>query len=460
MGYSKVMEETTPEELMKTYKSDPNFFFKNVLNCDMWEKQLEIVNKVKYNKRVAVRSANTCGKTYMAARLALWFLVSNKNSIVITIAPTFAQVKNVLWREIHTAYNGAGFPLGGELNQTELNISSNWYARGVGYREGKDPAETIAGYHADNILFIVDEASGVAPKIFEAIEGSLNTDNARLLMIGNPLRNSGDFADAFKSPLFVKMKISAYDTPNVKEGKKIVPGLVEKEGVEEMIRKYGAESDIIRTRVHGDFPVLDTDTKIPQILVEEAQQRDKPLEDSIDEVIGLDPAHMGGDATAFVYRKGYFAKVLKIMYKTSTMEVVGEARRILTREYPRAFMYVDNIGIGAGVCDRLMEMNRIQARVFGVNVAKAATDSEHYINLRAEGWDRCKEWLEYAKLERHESWGELSNPRYKLNSLGKEQIESKEEMKRRGVQSPNVADALILTLLEPTLGATVSPIFL
>ena len=264
----------------------------------------------------------------------------------------FKQLKDVIWREIHTAYNKSKIPLGGELNQTELNIASDWYAKGVSYREGTDPAEGIAGYHSENILFIVDEASGVVPKVFEAIEGSLNTDNARLLMIGNPLRNSGDFADAFKSPIFKKIKISAYDTPNLQDEGNVISGLVTKQGVQDMVRKYGEESDVVRMRVYGDFPILDTNTKIPLSIVEEAQQRDNPLEEGRDEVIGLDPAHFGTDKTAFVYRKGFYARVLKILHKVDTMATVGEARRIMM-QYPRSFIHVDNIGIGAGVCDRL-----------------------------------------------------------------------------------------------------------
>lgn len=449
------------EFIVKKYRDNPNLFFTEILGCRLWEKQLDIVNSVKNNKRTAVRSANTCGKSYVAARIVLWFLVTNPNSIVISVAPNFKQLKDVLWREIHTAYHDAKIPLGGELNQTELNISSDWYAKGVAFRDGNnDPSEGIAGYHSSSgILFLVDEASGVASKVFHAIEGGLNSNSARALYIGNPLRNSGEFADAFKSPLFNKIKISAYDTPNFTESEDEVPGLVTREGVDEMIRKYGEDSDFVRMRVKGEFPVLDTNTKIPMSLVEDAQDREEPLENGRDEVIGLDPAHMGGDATAFVYRKGFHAKVLKIMHKVDTMETVGEARRMML-EYPRAFMYVDNIGIGAGVCDRLLEIPFIQSRVFGVNVAKAAVDTEHFINLRAEGWDKCKEWLENAKLEPHESWAELSSPKYRLNSLGKEQIEGKEEMRRRGVQSPNVGDALVLTLLQPTLGAALSPMYL
>ena len=94
-----------------------------------------------------------------------------------------------------------------------------------------------------------------------------------------------------------------------------------------------------------------------------------------------------------------------------------------------------------------------------MNVAKSAVDAEHFINIRAEGYDLCKDWLQKAKLERHESWAELADPRYKFNSTGREQLESKEEMKRRGVSSPNVADALVLTLVQPTLGSITAPIW-
>lgn len=170
-----------------------------------------------------------------------------------------------------------------------------------------------------------------------------------------------------------------------------------------------------------------------------------------DEIIGLDVARFGDDSSAFVYRKGNFAKVLIEIYGQNTMEIAGRARLFLL-EYPNAVLHVDIIGIGAGVFDRLAEQEDITNRVFGVNSALPAQETEKYINLRMEGWQNTKEWLKTANLAQHEGWYQLAKPRYKITSSGKMQLESKEDMKKRKISSPNVADALVLTHQRPTEG--------
>ena len=126
-------------------------------------------------------------------------------------------------------------------------------------------------------------------------------------------------------------------------------------------------------------------------------------------------------------------------------------------QYPNAKLHIDTIGIGSGVYDRLKEQDEISDRVCGVNSAVSATDTEAYKNLRAEGWDDARQWLRDAVLdddiEHKEKWYQLAKPKYKILSSGQIQLESKEDMKKRGIPSPGVGDALVLTLQRPTEGA-------
>jgi phage terminase large subunit len=302
------------------------------------------------------------------------------------------------------------------------------------------------------MLVIFDEASGISPKIYQAAMGAMAGGKVvRFVLIGNPTQNSGPFYDAFKDQTFNTIRISAYDVPNVRERKQVIPGLVTAEWVDELARKYGEDSDIFKVRVLGEFPQNATDTLISIDLLENAFGATRELTSQDDEIIGLDPARFGDDDSAFVHRKGNTARVLEVVNGVNTMDLAGKAVRYL-RDYPGARIFIDVIGLGAGIYDRLKEQPKIRSRVYGVNSAGKPRDEAEFINIRVESWANVKEWLRDAILEKHEGFYELANPKYKITSAGKMQLESKEDMKKRGVASPNVGDALALTLSRPTEG--------
>lgn len=450
-------KEVADIELAKI-RNNPDYFFTEYLGISLWEKEREIVHSVQNFQKTTVRSNNSSGKTYTIARVALWFLAAYPQSVVIDTAPTHRQVENQFWREFRKAHNSSLLPLGGKLLKTQFNLAEDWYAIGFSTKDGDDGMEKFQGWHGKNILIIIDEASGVHRAIFEAIQGALASGGTvRLVYIGNPTRNTGDFADSFKDPTFNKIHISAYDIPNVKQGKIIIQGLATKEWVEDMIRKYGEDSDIVRVRVKGEFPKKESDTLIGIDLVESCFDADRELYGE-EEVIGLDPARFGNDTADFVYRKGNYAKLLESIQQSDLMTLAGKAKGWL-RVYPKAVIRIDTIGLGSGVYDRLKEQDDINARVQGVNVAVNATDTEAFANLRAEAWNDTKRWLRDAVLAKDEGWYQLAHPKYKINSRGQMLLESKEDMKKRGVKSPNTADALVLTLCRPTEGGSLPILF-
>lgn len=445
-------QELFHSEVINTIRNDPDYFFTKFLGVELWEKEREIVYSVKNHQKTTIRSNNSSGKTYTIARIALWFLSAFPPAVVINTAPTHRQVENQFWREFRKAHKSALRPLGGKLLKTQFNIDEDWYAIGFSTKDGDDGMEKFQGWHGQNVLIIVDEASGVHPKIFEAIQGAMASGGTvRLVYIGNPTKNTGDFAESFKDPTFNKIHISAYDSPNVKAGEVVITGLVTLEWVNDMIRKYGADSDVVRVRVKGEFPKKETDTLIGIDLVEDAIGADRELYGD-DEFIGLDPARYGNDTADFVYRKGNYAKVLETIQSSDLMTLAGKAKKYM-KQYPNARLKIDVIGLGSGVYDRLREQEDVAERVDGVNVAVNATDSDGYKNLRAEAWDDTRMWLRDAVLEddeHKEKWYQLTQPKYKIISSGQIQLESKEDMKKRGVASPGVADALVLTLARTT----------
>lgn len=437
-------------EVSKRIREDPALFFNKFLGCQFWGKQNEIVQALKIHRKVAVRSCNSAGKTFSAARIALWFMSAYPPAVVISTAPTARQVVNQLWREMRAAHKGAKIPLGGRMMKQAYHIDEKWYALGFAVKAGEDGTEKFQGWHGDHILFIVDEASGVSPQVYEAITGGMASGFVRLLLIGNPNKANGDFHDAFKDPSYHKIHISAFDVPNVQEGEVIVPGLATYEWIEDMRNKYGEDSDVYRIRVLGEFPKNTTDTLIGIDSVESAFNEDRELIGD-DEWLGVDVARYGHDKTAIVYRKGTFAKVLRIIDHMDTMEVAGACAMAL-KEYPKAMMNIDITGgLGAGPFDRLREQKQFADRVFGVNVASSPREDD-FLNIRMEMWWAVKIWLKDATLEKHEDFYQLANPKYKVTSTGKMQLESKEEMSKRGVHSPDVGDALALTFARQTEG--------
>ena len=203
------------EEDRKEWQIYPVRFVRDKLGAKPWKKQEEILDAVRDNTRVAVRSCNGSGKTFIAAHAVLWWLMSFPDSLVITTAPTEHQVRDVLWREIRRVYHGTEHLIGG---QTAQDLTRAWRQA---LRPGlsTNTPERFQGFHEGNILFVVDEASGVREGIFEAIEGSMTSDHARMLLLGNPTALSGYFYEAFhrRRSLWQTIHISASETPNVKE---------------------------------------------------------------------------------------------------------------------------------------------------------------------------------------------------------------------------------------------------
>lgn len=438
----------------KIFREKPEIFFEDILGFTPWHKQLEIAYSIRDHVKTSVRSGHSTGKTYSIARIALWFLFAFPNSIVINTAPTTRQVKYQFWRYFRQAHKNAKAALGGKLLQTEYKIDENWYALGFSTKpsDGQSASDYFQGFHGENILIIVDEASGVHEKVFEAIDGCIASGvTVRLVYIGNPTRTEGEFHRSFTDPDFNKIRIASTDTPNYKKGKIIVPGLATKDWVEGMARKYGIDSDVYRVRVSGEPPRKSSDTWISIDRIESSINSDRKKE-LAEEVIGVDVARFGTDSSALVYRNGNYSRVLEKIQGQDTMQIAGLVARYLRNDYPNAVAHIDVIGVGGGVLDRLLEQPDIADRCFGVNVACASTDPAEYRNLRSEGWGLVKDWLVHAILEDGEDWYQLAKPKYKIASGGQIQIESKQDMKKRGIPSPDVADALILTLLQPTEG--------
>ena len=455
-------------KLRKASSISPPFFNEWVLGASFWSKQEEIILSVRDNRYTTVRACHDVGKTYVAARTALWFLYAHPQSIVVTTAPTMRQVENLLWRELRAAHDASKQPLGGEPLKTRLDISPDWYA--IGASSG-DP-DKLQGFHAasGHILIIVDEAAGVNEDAFEAIEGMMTSEHARMLMIGNPTSDAGSFRESHHSWTYAnKIHISVFDTPNFKNNgirnlkdlrevnldvvEIVNPYLVSPRWAFEKIDTWGEDSPMFQARVLGNFPSQSTNTVIPLNYIElayEPEFRKKMKEKGGPLYLGVDPARFGNDETVITPRYGGYIPEQEISFKEDTQATAG---RVKQYNVPRpVFIGIDVDGLGGGVYDKLHD-DKITGIAEIHNGGKALSDDTGltFANLASQLWWRAREKFiagELAIPKDDKLIMQLSTRRYKFTGKGLA-VESKDDWKKRYKgKSPDRADSLIYSLAD------------
>ena len=433
----------------------PVAFAQDVLGVDLWSKQREVLEALPDNRRVAVKSGNGLGKGFCAAVAVLWFLHHRDPAIVLSTAPTFRQVRHVLWRQIRRLHRPVADILGGKMLDTRWELADDRYAMGL----SAETADQFQGFHSDNMLIVVDEAEGVSEEIYEAIESVMTSSDPRLLLIGNPTTVSGAFRRAFyeERNLYYTVTISALESPNVAAGKSVMPGLATAKWVQERRETWGEDNPIFRARVLGEFPDQAEDTLFKLTEIEKAARRDSP--DSLDVEVGgrpaytevvlaVDVARFGSDRSVILRRRGDRVEEIRTFQKMDTMELTGWVVAAIREFNPRR-VFIDEIGVGAGVVDRLKEEGH---PVVGVNVARRSRQDDVFSNLRAEGFWRLRELFASGGISippDNQLMGELAALRYSYDSRGRVVMESKDAMRQRGLPSPDKADALMLAFLEP-----------
>lgn len=429
------------------YQALPELWLKRMSGEIAWQKQREIMRAIVGYARVAVASANSCGKTFIAARIAVWFLCMYARSIVLITAPTDRQVMEVLWREIRTFKAKAeahGNRIGGKLLLTgKWEFAEDHFAIGFSTSDS-DPAR-FQGFHAPHVLVIADEAAGISEKIFEGITAVLKGAHSRLLAIGNPTALDGWFYDAFKSEGWYSTHISAFDTPNIKQGRIVVPGLVTGADIDQARIDYGEGSSLFQARILGQFPDRLDDTIIPIRSVEEAGEQQPPMVGEV--VVGADIARGGNDSTVFVARCGMNA-FAGVEYKgIDTMESTARLAAFC-REVKAKRAQIDVVGLGAGVVDRLAELMP-ELDIVEMNAGKKAHDEEHYANAGAEWYAGLAEMLHDQRaggevFKRKRVIGDLTSRKRRMRSDGRYELEPKHEAQRRGARSPDWGDAIAM----------------
>lgn len=322
-----------------------------------------------------------------------------------------------------------------------------WYALGF----ATDDPQRIHGFHGQKILVIVDEAQGMDIRTLEAIENVMSDGNAHLLLLQNPSALTGEAYDSFhkKASLYNRITISAYDTPNLKYGKNTIPGLADPDQIDEWLKVFGPDSNFCRIKVFATFPKAEADSLIPLDWVEAAHKRKPRISTSPKKRgTGVDVARFGGDKSVIQPFNGRHLPKPDAYVGMDTMELVGR-NCVKLRELGSRQTWIDVIGMGGGPVDRSRELKNPPLIVTGVNVAGDARNKEKYARLRSELFWNLRSALNpknpnaISMEEVPERTEELTAIKYRINSSGQIEVESKEKTKspKRLGRSPDFADA-------------------
>ena len=433
-------------KLMKRYRSDPVLFSREVIGISPDEWQCELLRAVADPeiRRVTCRSGHGVGKSTAVALAAVWHVLMRVPSKTVVTAPTSAQLFDACFAEMKNVAKRLKPPFNDllEIKSDRIELRSQPETTFISCRTSRqEQPEALAGVHSENVLLLADEASGISPNVFEAASGSMSGHNATTVLTGNPTRNTGFFFDTHNRLRddWYTMHVSCVDSPRVAD-----------DFVEDMKKRYSEDSPAYHVRVLGNFPPSEEDTVIPVALIESAMNNDIKVHEDTPAIWGLDVARQGSDSSVLAKRQGPIIHPLTVWRNLDLMQLTGAVKAeydAIDNPAKRPVeIIVDSNGFGAGVLDRLRELD-LPAR--GLNVSERALQKETYLNLRAELWFKVKSWLEGmdVKLPRDDAlWAELAAPRYHFTSSGKMQVESKEAMKKRGVASPDRADAVALCL--------------
>lgn len=454
---------------------DPFAWVKTRLpNRHLWSKQREIIESVRDNPRTAVKSCHGVGKSYIAATVSSWWASAfpEDETLVVTTAPTAAQVGAILWEEIRRAWREGDLP--GKVGGDNAWKSDNGVLIGLGRKPADHDTNAFQGLHKRRVLVVADEACGIPLQLWTAFEAVATGSNCRQLAIGNPDDPTTEFANVCKPGSgWNVVRISAFDSPNLtgEEVPDILKEvLVSKEWVEDKKTRWGEASPRYQSKVLGLFPEIGEDTLIQPAWIEAAQRADfangvgsdgvgpvpeKEIAAALPKrpLVSADVARYGSDDTIIgVLENGRF-RIKVTMPKSATTETTGRTIGVM-REWGGADAVIDGSGVGGGVVDELKEEIAEDAfegmrrpRVIDFQAAAKAKDVKKFANKRAEMWWMLRDMFEAGLVDIDELddqlAAQLGSIKYFFNTKGQIIIESKAEMKKRGLPSPDRADTFM-----------------
>ena len=410
--------------------------------------------------QLAVASGHGIGKSAEVGMILHALMSTHEDTRVVVTANTGDQLRTKTIPEVSKWFR--------------LAINNHWWSVGTESIKIKNPkheknwrcdfltwslerTEAFAGLHnkGKRIVLIFDEASAIPDKIWEVAEGVLTDEDTEIIWLafGNPTQNTGRFRECFGRYKH-RWKTIQIDSRTV-EG-------TNKAQLEKWIADYGEDSDFCRVRVRGEFPRAGSTQFIAGDTVAAARHRVlQPAQyEGHWKILVCDVARYGDDQTVIGLRQG---PRFTILDKLRGLSVVQTANRVMARmrEHDPRTVVIDGDGIGGGVVDYVKEY---MAPWFEAHPARkltefhgglAPTDGFMYFNYRANMWGAMRDWLATGSIpDDPELETDLTGPEYSFSSKNQIQLEKKEDMKRRGLASPDLGDTLAMSFSATTIGKT------
>ena len=414
---------------------------------DEW--QAKVLDNIAKNPLISVTSGHGIGKTALSSWLIHWFLATRDHPTIKVTANTANQLTSNTWRELKrwndVAINGHHFAWYATTFKHKADPDT-WFAKAIPWSDHN--SEAFAGTHETRgVLMVFDESSAISDSIFNVAMGALTTEGSRMVMFGNPTRNTGYFRETFEGGKFTHRWV------NLKVDSRTAK-MTDKKLLQEWLDDYGEDSDFFRVRVRGEFPRQSTSQFISSEIVDNAMSRAlEPRVYSRDpKILGVDVAKGGGsgDRHTICRRQGRKAWQVKPLVEIDTMELVG---RVIDeyRSWNADIICVDGTGVGTGVVHRLQELG---LPVVDVMVGSQSTDPVQYFNLRTELWGRARQWLrgEVDLDPDDELKRELISPEYDHTGKMQLRLEPKKYTRQRLGVSPDLADAFVITFAADAVG--------
>lgn len=408
--------------------------------------------------RIAVASGHGIGKSALISQIVHWGISTMPYTKIVVTAGTETQLRTKTWPEISKWFrqglNHHWFKVTAtavQVTGSQASGDGEWRADAITWSENNTVPFQGLHNHGRRIILIFDEASGIHDKVWEAAQGALTDENTEIIWIafGNPTKNSGYFRECFGA--FKHRWLNKNIDSRTVEG-------TNKDYFAQQVADYGEDSDFVRVRVRGEFPSAGSMQFIPSAIVDTARLRqpEAKLWDPL--IMGVDVARFGDDQSVIVLRRGRDCRSIPwvTMRGADTMQVAARVME-LTNQYKPDAIFIDGGGVGGGVIDRLRMLKQPVVEVqFGGSADRSTMTSEgnvFYANKRAEMWGYMRDWLRGGMIpDSADLAAELVSVEYGYTTkqgIDAIQLEKKSDMKKRGLASPDMADALALTFAYP-----------
>lgn len=458
MAVDEALAELQRRSKNEVYKNDPVKWAEEVLGVQLWSKQKEILQSIVDNKKTAVKSSHSIGKTFVSALAACWWISTRPNCMVQTTAPTYNQVHGLLWEEIRKMHARNGLP--GRVLDKDV-WKRDWEGIEIEVGIGKKPADSnVHGFHGTHrpggVLVLLDEGCGIPQSLYTASDAITTAPMDRVLSVGNPDDPNTEFGRIFNQPTgeWALMTVSAYDTPNFTG--EVIPeylknSLPNVDWVESRKREWGEDSARFKAKVLAEFPDQGSDAFFSQTAIDQAY--DTTIEDdlSLPCVLGVDVAGYGDNYSVIYQNRGGRVRQLRRWAGGNAIESADHIVQTAI-ETGAEEVRIDGSGFGSAIVDLVVDKCADKFVVVKILGGAASSDLTQHANARAEQFDRLRGLMLRSEVDLDADDVELSKQllalKYKFTQRGGIQIESKKEMSSRGAPSPDELDGVVYATLD------------